>query len=81
MCLGIPGRIVRWINRDSTFAKAEVDFSGVAREVHMACVPDANVGQYVIVHAGIAICVLDESEAQKTLAGFAALEEITDEIP
>ena len=81
MCLCIPGRIVRWIDHDPTFAKAEVEFSGVSRVVHMACVPEAIIGQYVIVHAGIAICVLDESEAEKTLAAFSTLEEVDDEIP
>ena len=81
MCLGVPGRIVQWIDHDPTFAKAEVDFAGVSREVHMACVPDATVGQYVIVHAGIAISVLDEAEAEKTLAEFEMLEEADDEIP
>ncbi len=70
MCLGVPGRIVRWLDHDPTFAKAEVVFAGVSREVHMACVPAAVDGQYVIVHAGIAICVLDEFEAEKTLAEF-----------
>ena len=84
MCLGIPGQIVRWINRDPVFAKAEVQFAGVGREVHMAWVPDAEVSQYVIVHAGIAICVVDETEAAKTLAEYARLESLTedtDEVP
>lgn len=80
MCLGIPGKIVRWIQKDSLFSRAEVEFSGVRREVHMACTPDANVGQFVIVHAGIAICVLDEAEAAKTLAEFETLAESSDEI-
>ena len=80
MCLAIPGKIIRWINHDPTFAKAEVEFAGVCRQVHMACVPDASVGQYVIVHAGIAICVLDEREANRTLADFATLTEVNDEI-
>lgn len=84
MCLGIPGRIVRWVNRDAVFAKAEVEFSGVRREVHMACVPDAEIENYVIVHAGIAICVVDEKEAAKTLAEYNLLERLdgqADEIP
>ena len=84
MCLGIPGQIVRWINRDPVFAKAEVQFAGVGREVHMACVPEAEVSQYVIVHAGIAICVVDEIEAAKTLAEYERLEALTgdaDEVP
>jgi len=79
MCLGIPGQIVRWINRDATFAKAEVEFSGVRREVHMACVPEAEVSQYVIVHAGIAICIVDEAEAAKTLAEYRLLEELAED--
>lgn len=81
MCLAIPGKIVRWIDHDPTFAKAEVEFSGVTREVHMACVPAAAVGQYVIVHAGIAICILDETEAERTIAALATIKEIEDEIP
>lgn len=77
MCLGIPGQIVRWINHDPTFSKAEIQFAGVRRKVHMACVPEAEVSQYVIVHAGIAICVVDEVEAEKTLAEYARLEALT----
>ncbi|TWU50569.1 Hydrogenase isoenzymes formation protein HypC [Rubripirellula tenax] len=84
MCLGIPGQVIRWIDRDPTFAKAEVEFGGVLREVHMACVPEANEGQYVIVHAGIAICIVDEAEAAKTLAEYERMkhfEENGDEVP
>ncbi len=81
MCLGIPGRVVRWTNQDPTFARADVEFSGVRREVHMACVPEATIGQYVIVHAGIAICIVDEAEAAKTLAEFHLVEDAVDEIP
>ena len=64
--------------------KAEVDFSGVNLAVHMACVPEAEIGQFVIVHAGIAICVVDEDEAAKTLAAYELLEsfgEVRDEVP
>ena len=67
MCLGVPGRVVRWIDQDETFARAEVEFDGVRRECHMACVPSAREGDYVIVHAGIAICQLDASEAERVL--------------
>ncbi|WP_044250686.1 HypC/HybG/HupF family hydrogenase formation chaperone [Rhodopirellula sp. SWK7] len=81
MCLGVPGRVVRWINRESNFAKAEVQFSGVRREIHMACVTDANLGDYVIVHAGIAICLVDEVEAEQTLAELKSLGENSDETP
>ena len=55
MCLGIPGKVVKWIDRDPLFARAEVEFGAVRRACHMACVPEAAEGDYVIVHAGIAI--------------------------
>lgn len=64
MCLGIPGKVVRWICRDGILACAEVEFEGVRRVCHMACVPEAAVGDYVIVHAGIAISRIDVAEAE-----------------
>ena len=75
MCLGIPGKVVRWIERTAPFAQAEVEFDGVRRPIHMACVPDALEGDYVIVHAGVAICRVDEAEAQRVLADLARLGE------
>ena len=73
MCLGIPGKIVRWIDRDETFAQAEIEFDGVRRVCHMACVTDANEGDYVIVHAGIAISRIDATEAQRVFKELEAL--------
>lgn len=69
MCLGIPGRIVE-IAEASTgglMRMGKVDFGGVSREVCLAYVPEAQVGDYVIVHVGFAISRLDEAEAQETL--------------
>ncbi len=68
MCLGVPGIVTRWIDRDPTFGKAEVAFDGIRRVCHMACVPDAQVGDYVVVHAGIAISRVDTQAAQRLLA-------------
>lgn len=73
MCLGIPGKLVRWIERDATFASAEIEFDGVRRVCHMACVTEANEGDYVIVHAGIAISRIDAEEAQRVFDELAAL--------
>ena len=73
MCLGIPGKVVRWIDRDKTFAQAEIEFDGVRRTCHMACVIEANEGDYVIVHAGIAISRIDAAEAQRVFEELAAL--------
>lgn len=75
MCLAIPGRIVRWIDRDPVFANAEIEFGGVRRVCHMACVTDAAEGDYVIVHAGVAISRLDEVQARRTLEELARLGE------
>lgn len=71
MCLGIPGRVVEWINHDPVFGRAIVEFGAVRRECQMACVPAAKVGEYVIVHAGIAITIVDVQEAERTLQDFA----------
>ena len=70
MCLGIPGRIVEVseIDAEGLMRMGKVDFGGIAREVCLAYVPEAEVGDYVIVHAGFAISQLDEAEAQETLA-------------
>lgn len=70
MCLGVPGRVVEWIDRDPVFAKAKIEFGGVCRTCSMACVPDAAVGDYVVVHAGIAISRIDETAAQTALKEF-----------
>ncbi|MCC9608340.1 HypC/HybG/HupF family hydrogenase formation chaperone [Blastopirellula sp. JC732] len=74
MCLAVPGKIVRWIERTSPFESAAVEFGGVSREVSMACVPGASVGDYVLVHAGIAISVVSANEAERLLRTFAELD-------
>ena len=66
MCLGIPGKISQ-ITDDDLLRMGKVDFGGVIREVCLAYVPEAVLGDYVIVHAGFAISHLDEEEARKTL--------------
>lgn len=72
MCLGIPGKVVRWLERAEPFAQAEIEFGGVRRACYLACVPDAQIGDYVIVHAGVAICRLDADEARRALDDIAA---------
>ncbi len=73
MCLGVPGRIIKWTNTDPTFASAQIEFAGVARECSMACVLDAKVGDFVIVHAGIAISRIDETAARQTIKDLQTL--------
>jgi hydrogenase expression/formation protein HypC len=75
MCLAVPGQIIEWLDRTPTFARASVEFDGVRRTCHMACVTDAEVGDYVIVHAGVAISKVDAAEAQRLLADIERLDE------
>lgn len=72
MCLALPGRLVNWIDRDPLFARAEIEFDGIRRVCHMACVTDAIVGDFVIVHAGVAISKVDEAAARRTLEELTA---------
>lgn len=69
MCLAVPTRVVR-IEGD----KAEAEIGGVARRVSLAFVPEARVGDYVLIHAGFAISVLDEESARESLDLLAAIE-------
>lgn len=66
MCLGLPGKVIRLYDLDGT-AMANVDFGGVQQEVCVATVPEVQVGQYVIVHAGFALNLLSEEEALETI--------------
>jgi hydrogenase expression/formation protein HypC len=69
MCLAIPARVVEMLEG----GQAVVDLAGVRKEISLALVPEAVVGDYVIVHVGHAIGLLDADEAAKTLALFAEL--------
>ncbi|GLZ27927.1 hydrogenase assembly protein HypC [Lentzea sp. NBRC 105346] len=71
MCLGIPGRIVGL--QDTEPRTGTVDFDGLRRPVCLAYTPEAGVGDYVIVHVGFAISLVDEEEAAKTLAVLRAM--------
>jgi hydrogenase expression/formation protein HypC len=72
MCLAVPGRILSIADVDGT-VMAEADFGGVRKSVCLQYVPDAAVGEYVVVHVGFAIQRLDEASAQETLANFERL--------
>ncbi len=67
MCLGVPGQITA-IYDDAGARMGKVNFSGIVKEVCLEYVPEAVLGEYVIVHVGFAITVLDEESAQETLA-------------
>ena len=77
MCLAVPGKILD-IYEANGLLMGKVDFGGVIREACLAYVPDAKVGDYTIIHVGFALNLIDEEEAQGTLA---LLDEITRQDP
>ncbi|OJX47015.1 MAG: hydrogenase assembly protein HypC [Chloroflexi bacterium 44-23] len=74
MCLGIPGKIIE-INESIGVKMAKIDFGGVIREACIEAIPEAEIGDYTIIHAGFALSILSEAEALDTLS---LLEEISD---
>ena len=73
MCLAVPGRLLSIAGDDPLARTGKVSFGGISKEVSLACVPEAKVGDYVIVHVGLAISKVDPDEAQRV---FKYLEEI-----
>ena len=79
MCLSIPGKLTEiTAELDETFRTGKVSFDGVIKEVSLTLVPEANVGDYVMVHVGAAISVVNEEEAQKTFELLKQLGELQD---
>lgn len=74
MCLAVPGQIVSISNAGSTMPMGKVNFGGVLKEVCLAYVPEARIGDYVIVHVGFALSRLDEEEAKKVLDALKDIE-------
>lgn len=74
MCLAIPGEVVRWVDRDPLLARAAVRFGELERVCHLACVPEADIGDFVIVHAGVAISKVNAEEARKLFAEIDRVE-------
>ena len=70
MCLGIPGRVTRIDEEPRSLTMGKVDFGGISKEVCLAYVPEVKVGDYVIVHVGFAISILNEEEAGEVFKYF-----------
>ncbi len=77
MCLAVPGKILS-IEKEGVERSGRVSFGGITRNVNLAYVPEARVGDYVIVHVGFAISVLDEAEAEKTLSYLKEMQGLTE---
>jgi hydrogenase expression/formation protein HypC len=79
MCLGIPGKIID-IYESGGLMMGKVDFGGATREACLAYVPEAQVGDYTIIHVGFALNVISEEEAQETLALLREIAELETEL-
>jgi len=79
MCLGVPGKIVEIYEADG-LKMGKVDFGGALRETCLEYVPEAEIGQYAIIHVGFAINLLNEEEAQETLKLLRELAEAGQEL-
>ena len=84
MCLAIPGKVISILNEGNDEMRiGKVAFGGIQKTINLHLVPEANVGDFVLVHVGVALTIVDEAEAQRTLTflkEMGELDEIT-EVP
>jgi hydrogenase expression/formation protein HypC len=78
MCLAVPGRITSISGDDPLLRTGKVDFGGILKEVSLAYVPEAQLGDYVIVHVGFALNRVDEAEARQVFDYLRQMEELSE---
>jgi len=76
MCLAVPGKVIEIQGDDPLLRTARVSFAGVIKNVSLTCAPEANVGDYVLVHVGVAISVVDQKEAEETYSYLRQMGEL-----
>jgi hydrogenase expression/formation protein HypC len=84
MCLAVPGKILDVTGGDPYLRTGRVSFGGIVKQVSLACVPEAKVNDYVLVHVGMALSVVDDQEAAETfsyLEQMGEIEELAAPIP
>ncbi|WP_254567446.1 HypC/HybG/HupF family hydrogenase formation chaperone [Oscillatoria sp. HE19RPO] len=78
MCLAVPGQIISINENDEPLLRSgRVSFGGVVKTVNLAYVPEAQVGDYAIVHVGFALSIIDRGEAEETLDYFKQIQEVS----
>lgn len=77
MCLAIPGKVLSDFQQNG-MRMAKVQFGGIVREACLECVPETQIGDYVLVHVGFAISRVDEEEAQKTYQLLKEMDQLTE---
>ncbi len=79
MCLAVPGRILSLSGEDPLTRMGRTDFGGLLKEINLAYVPEARVGDYVLVHVGFAITIIDEAEARRVFETLRLLDDLSDD--
>ena len=79
MCLAIPGKLIDIYEKDS-LRMAKIDFGGISKEICLEYTPEAEVGDYALVHVGFAISLMEEDEAQETLKLLKEVDGIESEL-
>jgi hydrogenase expression/formation protein HypC len=78
MCLAIPGKLIEISGSEPLSRTGKVDFSGILKEINLAYVPEAKIGDYVVVHVGFAISIVDEEEAKKVFEYLDRIDELNE---
>jgi len=78
MCLAIPGKIESISSKDPLLRIGRINFGGIIKEASLAYVPEATIGDYVIVHVGFALSRMNEDEAQKVFDYVKAIEDLSE---
>ena len=78
MCLAVPGKIISIEGTDPIFRCGKVNFGGIQKQINLAYVPEAKVGDYVLVHVGFAISTIDEAEAEEVFRYLREMGELAD---
>ena len=76
MCLAVPGQVIEIFGGEPLSRTGKVNFGGILKEANLAYVPEARVGDYVVVHVGFAISVVDEEEAKKVFQYLKEIDEL-----
>jgi hydrogenase expression/formation protein HypC len=76
MCLAVPGKIVSIEEADATFRNGRVNFGGIVKSVNLSYVPEAKIGDYVVVHVGFALSIVDEREAEQVFEYLRQMDEL-----
>ena len=80
MCLAIPGRVISTTGDDPIMRVGRVDFGGIVKEINLAYVPEARIGDYSLAHVGFAISMIDEAEAARVYEDLREIAEIESEL-